>query len=90
MRKFVALALVSGALAGGFTGLASAAIGVRDTDPRFIVVESDIKPPPAIFVYPPPLPPPPVNLPRTSVPEPATLGLLGLGALGVGLFKRRK
>jgi hypothetical protein len=27
---------------------------------------------------------------KEAVPEPATLGLLGLGVLGVGLFKRRR
>lgn len=31
-----------------------------------------------------------VNVPPTSVPEPATLGLLGLGLAGLGLARRRR
>jgi PEP-CTERM motif len=78
MRKFIASALLGAALAAGFTGIASAAIGVREADPRFIVI--NVQPPPSSVVKPPPV----------AVPEPGTLSLLGLGVLSVGLFKRRR
>ena len=74
MRDSVRLMVLSGVLALGVSGWASAAITVRDTNPRFIVENTVTQPTP----------------PVVGVPEPGTLSLLGLGALAVRLRKRRR
>lgn len=50
MRSSVALAVTCGVLAVGLSGFASAAIGARDENPRFIVENAVTPPPPTVTV----------------------------------------
>ena len=78
MRKMIVRVVVSAGLAAIFSASVSAAIVVRDSNPRFINAAAAVRPPSTVTV------------PPTAVPEPGTLSLLCLGALGVGALKRRR